>query len=376
MSNALATMGGMQAGDIFTSPDTETTSQTVSGGALPVVRREKAGRNRGLSRDQKAAVIVRLLANGTDTFKIDTLEPGAMLRLVHAMASLRHVDEATILSVIDEFLHDIDSLQLYFKSGLNGAIETLDPYLGADVRSLLAETPDANTPIDPWVAVRAMQPEVLGPILSQETPQICAIALAKLPATLAATILADLPADFAHSVTLAVAKTDYVARTTVQHIGAAIKAAATSHGKTGALDGTPIDRIGAILNYAPGSARQDMLKALDTADSDLTDSIRAVMFTFGDIPDRIEIRDVPKLVRAAENQTLVTALAGALTSHKEVVDFILSNLSKRLSEQLNEEVLEIGDVKTKDADAAMNALVQGIRDLETSGDLIFISPGE
>lgn len=100
------------------------------------------------------------------------------------------------------------------------------------------------------------------------------------------------------------------------------------------------------------------------------------MFTFGDIPDRIEIKDVSKLVRAVDNATMATALSGAATSEKETVDFILSNLSKRPSEQLSEEIRELGEVKPKDADAAMNAVVQGIRDLETSGEIMLITPEE
>ncbi|MFT5001651.1 MAG: flagellar motor switch protein FliG, partial [Planctomycetota bacterium] len=70
------------------------------------------------------------------------------------------------------------------------------------------------------------------------------------------------------------------------------------------------------------------------------------------------------------------ALAGGQISEKETVDFLFANLSKRLSEQLIEEVGEIGEVKAKDADRSMNAVVQGIRDLESAGELTLISPEE
>jgi len=72
----------------------------------------------------------------------------------------------------------------------------------------------------------------------------------------------------------------------------------------------------------------------------------------------------------------LTALAGAMISEKDAADFILANMSKRLSEQLSDEVKELGDVKPKDADAAMSAVIQGIRQLEATGELTLVSPEE
>jgi len=140
----------------------------------------------------------------------------------------------------------------------------------------------------------------------------------------------------------------------------------------GALAGSPLDRVGSILNYTPGSSRETMLTALESHDARLVDQLRKIMFTFGDIPDRIEVKDVPKFVRAVDNAVLVQALAGATIMEKEAADFIFANLSKRLSEQLGEEVREVGDVKAKDADDAMNAVVQAIRKLEEDGQIMMI----
>ena len=119
-----------------------------------------------------------------------------------------------------------------------------------------------------------------------------------------------------------------------------------------------------------------MLGALENDDAAMSERVRRIMFTFGDIPDRIEVKDIPKLARAVDNSTLITALAGAEITEKEAAEFILGNLSKRLAEQIREEIRETGEVKVKDADAAMNKLVAGIRELEATGEITLISPEE
>jgi len=379
MSNALATMGGMPIGDRLAEPETERRGgvSALKPTVMPPSTRAAGAASRSplhLDRDQKAAIIIRLLADDTSSLPISSLEPGTMARLVQAMAGLRVVDEATILAVIAEFLHDIDSRKIYFKSGISGAIETLEPFLTPDARNLLSATPDPEMPIDPWTAVKALEPAILRGILQQETPQICAIALAKLPFMLAAEILSEFDSDYGAAVTLAAARTGFIDAATVQAIGAAIDQAACSFERKGALPGTAIDRVGAILNFAPGAEREQMLKNLEIDDASLADQVRLVMFTFGDIPDRVEVKDVPKLARAVPNEILVTALAGAMITQQDAAEFILANLSKRLADQLKEEIHETGDVKPKDADAAMNTVIQGIRDLESAGEVILILP--
>ena len=367
MSNALATMGGMQMGAVMRPQNLSPAVQS---------QRRAGDRIENLSREQKAAIIIRLLATDSGALPIKGFTSDTMVRLLHAMAGLRFVDEQTTLVVVKEFLSEIDSLALYFKSGLAGAIATLDAYLSPEVREILSASPDPEAPHDPWFLIAGLEAHDLARILAHETPQVCGIVLSKLSASKAAGVLGELDPDLARAATLAAVRIGRVEHDTIHNIGTAIEHAATKLKAKGALTGTPIDRVGAFLNFAPGQSREDMLKNLDAEVPDLAEQVRRVMFTFADIPDRVEIKDVPKLVRAVDNATLVTALAGALISHKGIVDFILENMSKRLSEQLAEEIKELGEVKPKEADIAMNAVVQGIRQLESEGELVLISQEE
>ena len=212
--------------------------------------------------------------------------------------------------------------------------------------------------------------------LAAETPQVVALTLAKLDSSTAADVLGGLDQNSARAVTLAACRTGRVEEKTLFDIGVAILATLEHSQDQGALPGDPAQRLGQILNFAPGATRENLLQGLENSDPEIAERVRRVMFTFADIPDRLEVKDVVKVVRAVENDVLVKALAGAAISEREVNEFILSNLSKRLSEQLTEEIKEVGEIKVRDADAAMNAVVRAIRDLESDGEITLIAPDE
>jgi len=326
-----------------------------------------------LSRDQKAAIIMRLIMPDAPSLPTDGLERHQTLRLVHAMAELSFIDETTMLSVIDEFLAEFNTGGLRFKPGLDGALENFPDDERKKINVLMNGGMGFANSKEVWEGITRLDIGHLTDILAGQTPQVAAIALAKLPASLSAEILDSLEPEAARDVTLATAAAGIVGPTAVSEIGKAILALANTGGNTSALEGDASERISEILNLTPGARRQDLLRWLENEDQALADTVRRTMFTFADIPDRVEVKDIPKLVRGVDHTTLVTALAAGQISEKETAEFILANLSKRLSEQLAEEAGEAGEVAQKEADKAMNAVVQSIRDLENAGEMTLIS---
>ena len=69
----------------------------------------------------------------------------------------------------------------------------------------------------------------------------------------------------------------------------------------------------------------------------------------------------------------MTALAGAATDEDQVaVDFMLSNMSSRMADNLREEISERGKVKLSEAEDAMTQIVGAIRTLVDEGAITLI----
>lgn len=131
--------------------------------------------------------------------------------------------------------------------------------------------------------------------------------------------------------------------------------------------------MGAILNQSAAATRDDLLNALDEDDAEFADLVRQSIFTFAHIPSRIAARDVPAILREVEQPVLVTALAGAAANDdKASVEFILSNISSRMADNLREEMAERGRVKQSEAEDAMTQVVAAIRVLVDAGSIVLI----
>jgi len=75
-----------------------------------------------------------------------------------------------------------------------------------------------------------------------------------------------------------------------------------------------------------------------------------------------------------DGERLATALAGKPDS--PAAQFILDNMSRRVADQLREEIAETGTIDEKDAERAMSDVVATIRTLEDAGELTLLRPND
>jgi flagellar motor switch protein FliG len=90
------------------------------------------------------------------------------------------------------------------------------------------------------------------------------------------------------------------------------------------------------------------------------------------VADRIEKRDVPAIIRAVDQETLLKALSGAEENAPKTREFILTSISSRIAEQLTEELADYGKVKIREAEEAQTEFLRIIRELESAGELQLI----
>ncbi len=331
----------------------------------------------GLTAPEKAAILARLLLAAGDDSPITGLPPEQAARLIRAMCCLKPVSAETTLAVIDEFLENLGPLNLRFPTSIEDALALLPSAPDDEVRSLLfgpPKPPEEDT--DNWGRIAALDVDLLVEILSDQTPQVCAILLSRLKPTLSAEIVSRLDEAHANATLVAAATMGQISQETLTATAQALMQIVDARNQTGPLPGSPVERVAEIMNFTPGSQRDALLEKLAESDPEMAEEIRKNMFTFADIPARINENDVSKVVRAADNQMLVTALKGAGEKHADVVDFLLGNISKRLAEQLREEVGELPPVTERDADAAMNTIIATIRDLEQAGEITLVLADE
>ncbi len=326
---------------------------------------------KALSSRQKAAVVVRLLLNEGADIPLEELPDDLQEKLTHQLGQMGIVDRITLASVAHEFAEALDSIGLSFPHGLADALDAVSDRI-APAATRLRKEAGVRQIGDPWQRLREIPTEDLATIALAESTEIAAVMLSKLETANAAQLLGHLPGPVARRITYAVSKTANITPEAVERIGWSLAAQLDRRPATAFSDG-PGARVGAILNQSAAATRDGLLTALDEEDTDFAALVRQSIFTFAHIPARILPRDVPAILRGLDQADLVTALAGATAENdKAAVDFLLSNMSTRMADNLREEFTERGKVKLAEAEEAMTLVIGSIRTLVDEGAIALI----
>lgn len=332
---------------------------------------------RVLTARQKAAIIVRFLLADGAKIPLSQLPEHMQSALAEQMGAMRLVDRQTLDQVVSEFVSELESVGLAFPGGIEGALSVMDGHISQSTASRLRRKAGGNSKTDPWERLTAMTPAQLLPVIAEESVEVAAVLLSKLPVPKAADILGKLPGEKARRIAFAVSLTGNIDPETVRRIGGAILAQLDSQPQK-AFDTGPVERVGAILNVSPALTREDVLLGLEAEDAGFAELVRKAIFTYVHIPSRIHARDMPKIIRIIDQVVLVTAMTGGQgkPEMEEATEFILSNISQRMAQGLREEMASRGKVKEKDAEEAMNQIIGAIRTLEASGELAMVQEEE
>ena len=126
-----------------------------------------------------------------------------------------------------------------------------------------------------------------------------------------------------------------------------------------------------IINRVDRGTEKTIMEAMEVQDPELAEEIKKLMFVFEDIVI-IDDRSVQRVLREVESQDLALALKG---SSDEVNQKIFSNMSTRASDMLKEVIEFMGPVRLRDVEEAQQRIVNIIRRLEETGEIVVARGG-
>ncbi|NEY88812.1 flagellar motor switch protein FliG [Rhodobacteraceae bacterium KMS-5] len=332
---------------------------------------------RPLTPREKAAVIVRFLLSEGTALPLAKLPEHMQAALTEQIGQMRLVDRSTLAQVVEDFLTELEQVGIAFPAGIEGALQVMDGHISANAASRLRRLAGASAKADPWDRLTSLPVERLVPVLAEESIEVAAVMLSKLPVAKSAELLGKLPGDKARRVAYAVSLTGNVDPETVRRIGASLVAQLDAQPPR-AFDSGPVERVGAILNVSGAQTRDEVLAGLEAEDAGFAAEVRKAIFTFVHLPARVLARDVPKIIRLVDQPVLVTALTGSQGNAEQAAaaEFLLVNMSQRMAQGLREEMASRGKVREKDAEEAMAAVISAVRQLEAAGELALVRDEE
>ena len=324
-----------------------------------------------LSGIQKAAVLLISLGPERSANVFKHLKEEEIEELTLEIANTRSVSPDVKGQVLDEFYEVCLAQQYIAEGGVNYAKELLEKALGADKARDVIGKLTASLQVRPFEFIRKTDASQLLNFIQDEHPQTIALILSYLSSNQAATIIAALAPEKQADVAKRIAQMDRTSPDVIKEVEKVLEQKLSSLVNQDYTIVGGVDSIVEILNTVDRGTEKHIMESLEIEEPELADEIRRKMFVFEDILS-LDDKSIQRVLREVDNNELAIALKSA---NEEVQTVIFKNLSKRLATMIKEDMDFMGPVRLKDVEEAQQKIVNIIRKLEDSGEIIISRGG-
>jgi flagellar motor switch protein FliG len=257
------------------------------------------------------------------------------------------------------------------EGGIDYARQVLEQAMGQDRARDLINRLSSSLQVRPFDFIRRADSTQILNVISSEHPQTIALVLSYISPKQAAEVLAELPAERQTDIVKRVANMGSTSPEYVKEAERILERKLTSMGYSDQVAVGGIDAIVDIINSIDRSTERNILESLDVEDSELAEEIRKKMFVFEDIA-KLSSQAIQRTLKETNTADLALALKNTTAG---VSQAIMKNISKRLQEMLMDDMEVMGPVRVRDVEEAQQRIVNVVRKLEESGEII-IARGE
>ncbi len=320
---------------------------------------------------QKSAILLIALGPERSATIFKHLKEEEIEELTLEIANTRSITPQVKDEVVDEFYQVCLAQQYIAEGGINYAKELLDKALGSEAAVEVISKLTASLQVKPFEFVRKAEPSQLLNFIQDEHPQTIALILSYVAPSQASQIIAALPQERQADVAKRVALMDRTSPDVIKEVEKILESKLASLVNQDYTIVGGVDQVVEILNSVDRGTEKHIMETLEIEEPELADEIRKKMFVFEDIL-LLDDRAIQRVLRDVDNNDLGLALKG---SNEQVQGAIFNNLSKRLATMIKEDMEFMGPVRMKDVEEAQQKIVNIIRKLEDSGEIVISRGG-
>ena len=320
---------------------------------------------------QKAAILMIALGPEKSAMIFKHLKEDEVEELTLEIANTRSITPQLKESVVNEFYQVCLAQQYIAEGGINYAKELLEKSFGSEKAMDVIGKLTASLQVKPFEFVRKADATQLLNFIQDEHPQTIALILSYLAPGQAALIVSALPPDRQADVTKRIAVMDRTSPDVIKEVEKVLESKLSSLVNQDYTIVGGVDAVVEILNTVDRGTEKHIMETLEIEEPELADEIRKKMFVFEDIL-LLDDRAIQRVLRDVDNGDLAIALKG---SNEEVQTAIFNNMSKRLSAMIKEDMEFMGPVRMKDVEEAQQKIVNIIRKLEDSAEIVISRGG-
>ena len=320
---------------------------------------------------QKAAVLLITLGPEKAANIFKHLKEEEIEQLTLEIANTRSVSPSQKEEVLNEFYEVCLAQQYIAEGGIGYAKDLLQKALGEEKAKDVLGKLTASLQVRPFEFIRKTDASQILNFIQDEHPQTIALILSYLSPSQAAGIVGSLPPDKQTDVAKRIATMDRTSPDVIKEVEDILEQKLASLVSQDYTIVGGVDSVVAILNTVDRGTEKHIMENLEIEEAELADEIRKKMFVFEDIL-MLDDRSIQRVLRDVENNELAVALKNA---NEDVRNAIFSNLSTRLADMIREDMEYMGPVRVKDVEEAQQKIVNIIRKLEDSAEIVISRGG-
>ena len=324
-----------------------------------------------LSGLQKAAILLIALGPEKSAKIFKHLKDEEIEELTLEIANTRSVTPQIKEEVISEFYQICLAQQYIAEGGIGYAKELLEQSFGEEKASDVISRLTASLQVKPFEFVRKTDASQLLNFIQDEHPQTIALILSYLNPSQAAQIIGALPPDRQADVAKRIAMMDRTSPDVIKEVERVLESKISSLVNQDYTIIGGVDSVVEILNTVDRGTEKHIMETLEVDEPELADEIRKKMFVFEDIL-LLDDRAIQRVLRDVDNSDLSMALKGA---NEQVQAAIFKNMSSRLAAMIKEDMEFMGPVRMKDVEESQQKIVNIIRKLEDSAEIVISRGG-
>lgn len=246
----------------------------------------------------------------------------------------------------------------------------LDKVLGeAKAQEVVEEIRGNLRARDPFIKIRAAEPEDIARALRGEAPQVAALILSKLPATSSSKLLPMLEDEVRTEAVRCMASGEEIAPQASTRIAMAVRDRLTHVDELEQPEDRDeqLRKVAVVLQGLSSVMCEKLLEGLMERDEEVGGRIRSLMVVWEDMP-RIADKCMQVALRAVDARSLAL---GLVDTSEQVSEKIRANISERARSTLDEESDLISDPEPEAILEAREAILDALREMRANGELRF-----
>ena len=331
----------------------------------------EAPTQKNLSPVRKAAVLLAALDPQAAGAMLRQLPERAVEEVTRELATMEPVEQSVRDGVLSEFYEGIVGQQWGCEGGLSRVQALLKAGLPEEQASRMMAQLSQQVRKAPFSFLQKVESANLLTFIQDEHPQTIALIVSHLSYAKASEVLGGLPGPKQVEVVKRVAGMTNTNPDIVREVeeGLELRLSSMLTQSFEKIGGVP--SVAEMLNLTDRTTEKSIMEGLEDESPELVDEIRRLMFVFEDV-NQVDDKGIQSVLKEIDNDQLTLALK---TASEELSEKIFRNMSARAAEMIREEMEFMPPVRVSDVEAAQQKIVDVVRRLEDSGELVIQGRG-